>query len=114
MGKTGKKKTLPQQAAEGLFPLREAAGLLRGRFGQPAAPSSLVRWASIGFRAIVLETVRLGSARFTTVEAVRQFKDAMTAKLREDDDGAGAPVSSSPGPDSPAPQQAGEAKGEPA
>ena len=46
-------------------------------------PSTLVRWASVGFRGVRLETVKIGWRRYTSVEAIRRF----LTRLNEGDAG---------------------------
>ncbi|MCC6784261.1 MAG: DUF1580 domain-containing protein [Planctomycetes bacterium] len=46
------------------------------RGGKPLHVNTLHRWAHKGCRGVVLETVMIGGARCTTVEALRRFVEA--------------------------------------
>lgn len=63
---------------EELIPLTRAPRLMPGR----PAVSTAWRWATRGFRGIVLETTTVAGRRFTSTEAVRRFCEA-TNRVRE-------------------------------
>lgn len=66
---------------EDLVPLTAAAAWIAGRTGgRRPNVSTLHRWASRGCRGVRLETVYVGHARFTSLEAVQRF---FHAKPRE-------------------------------
>ena len=66
---------------EELVPLTAAAAWIAGRTGgRRPNVSTLHRWASRGCRGVRLETVCVGHARFTSLEAVQRF---FHAKPRE-------------------------------
>lgn len=59
---------------EELVPLTAAAAWIADRTGgRRPNVSTLHRWASRGCRGVLLETVFVGHARFTSLEAVRRF-----------------------------------------
>lgn len=59
---------------EELVPLTAAAAWIAGRTGgKRLNVSTLHRWASRGCRGVRLETVCVGHARFTSLEAVQRF-----------------------------------------
>ncbi len=63
-------------STERVLGLSEAAQLLPG---QPHT-SSLWRWASRGRNGHRLETLLIGGRRYTSVEALQRFADALTAQ----------------------------------
>jgi hypothetical protein len=55
-----------------------------GRCGKPLNPSTPFRWASRGLRAddgtlVVLETLRIGGTLHTSIEALQEFAERLTA-----------------------------------
>jgi hypothetical protein len=64
---------------EALLPLAHAAELLpRRRRGRKAHVSTLHRWATVGCRGIVLETLQVGGTRCTSAEALQRFFESLT------------------------------------
>ncbi len=64
---------------ESLLTLTQAAKRLPSRRpGKSPHVATLYRWASRGVRGVVLDTVRIGGTRFTSVEAVGRFSRALT------------------------------------
>lgn len=74
---------LTDRRDEKLITMPEAA-LLVPRAEAQRAPSavSLYRWATLGCKGIVLESVRSGGKRFTTAEAVRRFLEKLNEPKR--------------------------------
>ena len=63
-----------QFKSETLVSLREAARTLPARRnGKPLHISTLCRWAARGVRGVVLETLRIGGTRYTSLEALQRF-----------------------------------------
>jgi hypothetical protein len=59
---------------EQAIPLRLVpGGLIPGRHGQKIHTSTLFRWASVGIKGVVLETVPIGGTRCTSIEALQRF-----------------------------------------
>jgi hypothetical protein len=57
-----------------LFPLgRVGDHLPLGRNGKPISPVTAWRWASQGLRGVRLETIKIGSCRFTSMAALTRF-----------------------------------------
>jgi hypothetical protein len=66
---------------ENVIPLFDAPAHLPHRRGkQPIALSTLYRWAQPekGYRGIVLETVKVGDTRCTSLEALQRFVDEIS------------------------------------
>ena len=63
---------------EELLTFAQAARHARPRGSKPAAPSSLWRWHTRGIEKVRLETICLGGTRYTSVEALQRFFDAVT------------------------------------
>ena len=75
------REVVPNLDREELVPLTAAAAWIAGRTGgRRPNVSTLHRWASRGCRGVRLETVCVGHARFTSLEAVQRF---FHAKPRE-------------------------------
>lgn len=66
---------------ERLLTLSQAARALPKKI----APSTLWRWYRKGVRGVVLETVVVGGARYTSAEAIQRFATALTALGRRED-----------------------------
>ena len=64
---------------EELLTFAQAARHARPRGSKPAAPSSLWRWHKKGISGVRLETIYIGGTRYTSVEALQRFFDAVTA-----------------------------------
>ena len=63
-----------QFQSETVVSLREAARALPvRRHGKPLHISTLCRWAKRGVRGVVLETLRIGGTRYTSLEALQRF-----------------------------------------
>jgi hypothetical protein len=56
-----------------------AAHLPRRRRGRKAAVSTLHRWATRGLRGVILETLRIGGTKCTSLAALQRFFDRLTA-----------------------------------
>ncbi len=56
----------------------EVPNRLPKRHGKKIHYSTVYRWATKGVRGRVLETVRVGGVRYTTVEALERFLSAPT------------------------------------
>jgi len=63
---------------ENLIPLSEARDHVPPRRGHKVHRATLFRWAQRGLRGIKLETVKIGGARFTSLEALERFYDCLT------------------------------------
>jgi hypothetical protein len=67
--------------------LSQAADFLpRGNEGKRLHPNTIARWARDGFAqtGIVLETIRVGRQRLTSVEACKRFITALTRATSPD------------------------------
>ncbi len=64
--------------SEKLVSLTAAARLVPKRRGRSTAVSTLYRWANRGIGGRRLETLRIGAATFTSVEALQRFFDTLT------------------------------------
>lgn len=70
---------------EDLLTFAQAGRHARPRGSKPAAPSSLWRWRTRGIENVRLETICLGGTRYTSVEALQRFFDAVTlARSKQD------------------------------
>jgi hypothetical protein len=66
---------------ENVFPLAQAPKLLPpGRQGKRRHTATMFRWATIGLRGVVLETVQVGGTRCTSRAALERFFAALTAQ----------------------------------
>jgi hypothetical protein len=65
-------------AIETIFPLSELPDRIPPRFGRKLSIPTSYRWSTRGVRGIVLETVQVGGTRYTSVEALRRFTEALT------------------------------------
>src|SRR5262245_31302524 len=62
---------------ETLLSLADAAGTLpRRRKGRKPHVSTLHRWATSGFKGVVLETIQVGGTKCTSEEALQRFFEA--------------------------------------
>ena len=67
-------------ASERPIPLTQATiHLPRRRRGRKAAVSTLHRWATRGLRGVVLETIRIGGTKCTSLQALQRFFDNLSA-----------------------------------
>ena len=65
--------------SEILWPLAQAAGHIPPRRrGRKAHASTIYRWATVGCRGVVLETLQVGGTRCTSAEALQRFFEALT------------------------------------
>ena len=67
--------------SEETFSLTQAAKLKclpRRRGGKRPSVSTLFRWATVGVRSVVLETIQAAGARCTSREALSRFFEALT------------------------------------
>jgi len=68
-------------ATEELLSLRQACQLLpRRRKGKRPSYACVWRWARKGCHGTRLETIKIGSMLFTSIQAVQRFCDTITAK----------------------------------
>src|SRR6476646_9130776 len=68
---------------EQLLTLAEAAGQLpRRRKGRKTHVLTLYRWATVGCRGVVLESLQCGACRTTSREALQRFFERLTAPVR--------------------------------
>lgn len=70
---------------EAVFSLTEAAKskcLPRRRKGKRPHVVTLFRWATVGVRGVVLETIQCGGTRCTSVEAIQRFFERCTDPSR--------------------------------
>jgi hypothetical protein len=66
--------------SETLRTLAQAADELpRRRRGRRTHVSTLYRWATVGCRGIVLETLQVGGTRCTSLEALQRFFENLSA-----------------------------------
>jgi hypothetical protein len=63
---------------EELLTLAQAARHARPKGQRPAAPCTIWRWAKRGISSVRLETIYMGGTRYTSVEALQRFFDAVT------------------------------------
>jgi hypothetical protein len=71
--------------------LRAAAALLpRGRSGKKRHIKSVFRYTTVGLRGILLRSADVGGYKYTTVELIQEFIDALTAQA------GGEPASTAP------------------
>src|SRR5215218_9525349 len=67
-------------ASETIISLAQAAdGLPRRRRGRKTHVSTLYRWATVGCRGVVLETIQIGATRCTSREALQRFFEHLSA-----------------------------------
>ena len=67
-----------ETSSEELLTLAQAARRDRPPDTRPLAPSTMWRWHSKGIAGARLETVCMGGTRYTSVEALQRFFDAVT------------------------------------
>ena len=66
-------------STEQLLPPPQAAKLLPARRrGRPIHISTIHRWMSTGIRGVRLESLRIGGALHTSIEALQRFSDRLT------------------------------------
>ena len=72
---------------ETIVSLTEAAQRLPSRrAGKRVNVSTLWRWATSGSKGIRLETVRIGASRYTSMEAIQRFSDALSRRAETQTD----------------------------
>ena len=64
--------------SEKLISLTAAARIVPKRRGRATAVSTIYRWANRGIGGRRLETLRIGGATFTSIEALQRFFDKLT------------------------------------
>src|SRR3954453_17662770 len=70
-------------ASETLISLAQAAGdLPRRRRGRKTHVSTLYRWATVGCRGVVLESIQIGASRCTSREALQRFYERLSAPIQ--------------------------------
>ena len=65
---------------ENLIPIAETPLWLQERFGLTVDRTTIYRWHSRGVRGVKLETLQLGSKRFTSKEALERFIEATNSR----------------------------------
>jgi hypothetical protein len=65
--------------AEDLLSLPEAAARLPLRGGRTVSTTTLHRWATAGVGGVVLESLRVGGARYTSAQALGRFVNRLNA-----------------------------------
>lgn len=63
---------------EQIVTLKEACKLLPRRNGRRMHVATVYRWSVAGVRGVVLETIQVGGARCTSLEAIRRFCEELT------------------------------------
>lgn len=67
-------------ARETLLSFAQAAKRLPHRGdGKPCHPNTVARWAREGLGSVILESIRIGGRRYTSVEACQRFFEALTS-----------------------------------
>ena len=70
-------------AVESVRPLAQAANELpRRRGGRKTHISTLYRWATAGYRGVVLETIQIGATRCTSREALQRFFERLSEPVQ--------------------------------
>jgi hypothetical protein len=64
---------------EQVFPLPELPNHVPQRNGRRLSIATAYRWSLNGVRGVKLETVQIGGARYTSLEALQRFAAALTA-----------------------------------
>jgi hypothetical protein len=68
---------------ETLIPLTQAASELpRRRRGRKTHVSTLYRWATVGCRGVILETIQVGATRCTSREALQRFFERLSQPVQ--------------------------------
>ena len=79
---------------EVLLPLAQAAATLpRRRKGRKTHVSTLYRWATVGCRGVVLETIQVGGTRCTTPGSLQAFFEELTRRASDCSAGVARPTS---------------------
>lgn len=63
---------------EDVFPLTDAYKRAEPLIGKRLAQSTFYRWSGKGVKGVRLETRMLGGTRYTSLEAIQRFFDALT------------------------------------
>lgn len=66
------------EAVSSLTEVAKSKCLPRRRKGKRPHVATLFRWATVGVRGVVLETIQCGGTRCTSVEALQRFFDRCT------------------------------------
>jgi hypothetical protein len=70
--------------------------LPRCRQGKKVHVSTIHRWTTTGFRGTVLESIRVGGTRCTSLEALQRFLEQITARSRADVGAGDTPTMTTP------------------
>jgi hypothetical protein len=65
---------------EQIVTLKDACTYLPRRNGRKMHVATVYRWSVAGVRGVVLETIQVGGARCTSLEAIRRFSEELTRK----------------------------------
>jgi hypothetical protein len=66
-----------------LIPFTQAVDELpRRRRGRKTHVSTLYRWATVGCRGVILETIQVGATRCTSREALQRFFERLSAPVQ--------------------------------
>jgi Protein of unknown function (DUF1580) len=68
-----------------------ADDLPRRRRGRKTHISTLYRWATVGCRGVVLETIQIGATRCTSLEALQRFFERLSQPVQAGAVGGGQP-----------------------
>jgi hypothetical protein len=84
-------------ATEKLIPLAQVPALLPNRRrGRKTHVSTVHRWATVGCRGIILETIQVGGTRCTTLGSLQAFFDELTRRASDSSAGVARPASLRP------------------
>lgn len=64
---------------EELVALKDVPSLLPRRQDKPISYTTVYRWTRYGLSGTVLESIRIGGSKFTSVEAISRFIRALSA-----------------------------------
>ncbi len=77
---------------ETVLSLAQAAdNLPRRRRGRKTHISTLYRWATVGCRGVILETIQIGATRCTSREALQRFFERLSQPVQSGIVGGGQP-----------------------
>jgi hypothetical protein len=83
-------------AKEVIRSFAQAARHSRPPDARPLAPSTIWRWYTKGISGVKLETICIGGTRYTSVEALQRFFDAVT-RARSSTQGVAQEPNAAPG-----------------
>jgi hypothetical protein len=83
-----------ETSSEERLTLAQAGRHRRPPDARPLAPSTIFRWYTKGISGVRLETICIGGTRYTSVEALQRFFDAVTL-ARSTQDVAQEPIADS-------------------